>query len=181
MSVLESVQPRTVIAGIVLLFLLSVLAMIFSGNVGFYRVPTSSMEPTLIPGDRLISFAQDTYPRGTIVVLHDQNTAGDFLVKRVVAVSGDSVTIGQGKLFINGKQIDEPYIREPISYRFGPLILPKGQVFLLGDNRNESEDGHIWKKGISRREIVGAARYIYAPGDRRGPLEDSTNIFSNTQ
>lgn len=177
MAILDQIQPRTTVAFIVLLILGSLLWLIFSNNLGFYQVPTSSMEPTLIPGDRLIAFSQSTYPSGTIVVLHDKNDPGAYLVKRVVAQGGESVTINRGALYINGKQIDEPYLNEPIGYRFGPLIIPQGQVFLLGDNRNASEDGHIWKQGTPLDLIVGAARYIYSPGSRRTTLEDETGVF----
>ena len=143
----------------------------------FFRVPSNSMEPTILVSDYIMTLRQEGYERGAIVVLEDPMVSGDYIVKRIVAVGGDRVSIRGGAVFINGGYASEPYRLEPIDYSMEEYVVDEGDVFLLGDNSNWSVDSHNWAAGVEdakevrpggvpRELIVGRVRYIYLPLER---------------
>ncbi|MBI4557614.1 MAG: signal peptidase I [Candidatus Hydrogenedentes bacterium] len=153
----------------------------------FFLVPSGSMEPTLLPGDRLVTLNQTGYHPGEIVVLRDPEDTGSYVVKRIVALGGDTVSADGGALFINGGYASEPYLLEPINYELKPFTVAEDHVFVLGDNRNESEDSSLWAtavpgnddpppagprtgKSVPSETIIGRVSYIYYPPTRMGPL-----------
>lgn len=114
-----------------------------------YVVPTESMVPTVRPGDRMLAqkVSGSEVHRGDVVVFKDKLWGSQPLVKRVVGVGGDLVACcdAKGRLTVNGKPIDETYLKGggPASLEpFGTRV-PAGQLFLLGDNRGVSEDSRI--------------------------------------
>jgi signal peptidase I len=148
-----------------------------SQRIGFYIVPTTSMEPTLHPNDRIVAVASAGHERGQVVVVRDPENAADYLVKRIVGMPGDRIEVFSQQLMVNGRTVSEPYLNEPIEYQLPPTQVPDGEVFLLGDNRNESEDSHLWKRGVPVSDIVGVVRYIYSPGERRGTRVGYPEVF----
>jgi len=170
-------KPRKVITIILLLFAVSTLFLISNKYIGFFIVPSSSMEPTLTPGDKLVTFRKSIYQRGDIVVLHDPVEEGAFLVKRLIALENDEIVIHDGIIQLNHKQVEEPYINEIIKYEFETYQVPEGQVFLLGDNRNYSDDGHKSRQGLPEDSIVGEVKYIYAPKDRWRAITSGAQYF----
>jgi signal peptidase I len=128
-----------------------VLALIVRTTiVGAYVVPTGSMKPTIGIGDRLLGckflywFIEPE--AGDIVVFEpppEAHTEVPRFVKRVVAVEGDIIEVKQGSLYVNGQRIEEPYASSP-KYNFPPVKVPSNSLFVLGDNRNNSADGHVW-------------------------------------
>jgi signal peptidase I len=118
--------------------------------VGSYFVPTGSMEPTIGIGDRLLGckfLYWFTAPEpGDIIVFEpppEAHTTVPRFVKRVVAVGGDTVEVTHGTLYVNGKRVEEPYAAHP-HYNLPPIKVPRDSLFVLGDNRNNSADGHVW-------------------------------------
>ncbi|MFG2814102.1 signal peptidase I [Streptomyces sp. NPDC048410] len=112
-----------------------------------YTVPTSSMAPTIDAGDRVLAQRVDgaEVRRGDVVVFSDKTwVTGSDVVKRVVAVGGDTVACcTDGKLTVNGKPVDEPYLPKgaPAEVQGFPTVtVPKGRLFLLGDERQGSLD-----------------------------------------
>ncbi|KUO07650.1 signal peptidase I [Streptomyces sp. DSM 15324] len=112
-----------------------------------YTVPTSSMSPTIEGGSRVLAqkVGGDEVRRGDVVVFSDKEWVSNALVvKRVVAVGGDTVACcTEGKLTVNGKQIEEPYLREGSLAEiqdFPTVKVPEGRLFLLGDERQGSLD-----------------------------------------
>ncbi|WP_244188144.1 signal peptidase I [Streptomyces regalis] len=112
-----------------------------------YTVPTSSMAPTIAAGDRVLAQRVDggEVRRGDVVVFTDKTWVSNAaVVKRVVAVGGDTVACcTEGKLTVNGKQIDEPYLAKGSLAEiqdFATVTVPKGRLFLLGDERSGSLD-----------------------------------------
>jgi signal peptidase I len=150
-------------------FLLFLIYAFGFRGVKFFLVPSQSMLPTLHIGDQLVTLRSSTYKRGDIVVIRDLQDS-EFLVKRIAGVAGDVITVEDGGLFVNGAYASEPYIMEPMQYFIGdPIIVPQDHVFVLGDNRNESDDGHVGRTTVVAAEkIVGRVRYIYFPYDRMG-------------
>jgi len=167
-----------------LVILLIVIGIILVGGVRFFKVPSSSMEPTLYPSDYIITRNADDYHRGDIVVFRDPDYEDEFLVKRIVGVGGDTISVVGGAVFLNHSYVSEPYRYWPIDYEMDPYEVPAGHFFLLGDNTNRSIDSHNWgasesgdrsgKKGsprsISGDLIVGKVAFIYLPWSRFGKL-----------
>jgi signal peptidase I len=146
------------------------LWLYFTYRIGV--VPSQSMAPTLQPGDKFLinlrAYRHRLPQRGDIVVFRDP--AGEYLVKRVIALPGETVVLAGGQLYVNGQPLYEPYLAEPPMVE-SPLggVVPEGHVFVLGDNRNFSEDSRdLGPVPIER--IMGRAEYIVSPFSRRGSL-----------
>lgn len=155
-----------------------VFFLIMRGDVGFYQVPTKSMVPTFQPGDNIIAAKSSSYARGEIIVIPDPGDPEAFVTKRIVAKAGDTVEVRERTLYVNGQPIAEPYLREPMDYSLRPTQVGPGEVFLLGDNRNESADSYIWGRGLAEKDIKGRVFYIYRPSSRRGTITDHTAAFA---
>ena len=144
----------------------------------FFRVPSNSMEPTILVSDYLLTLEEESYRRGDIVVLDDPMLEGGYLVKRIVGIGGDRIAVLGGAVYLNGQYASEPYRLEPIDYAMPEYLVPEDEVFLLGDNSNWSVDSHDWaasvdedhdpvRGGVRKSAIVGRVRYIYLPFGRR--------------
>jgi signal peptidase I len=122
------------------------------------RVHADSMQPTLRSGDELIidrlSLVFRAPHRGELVVAN--SPTGGLVVKRVAAVGGDTVGIEDGVLVVNGRQRREAYVDQASidGVYFGPVDVPRGDVFLLGDNRGNSEDSRDFG-AVREDEVVG--------------------------
>lgn len=120
-----------------------------------FVVPSGSMRPTIVEGDHLLG---SKFPyrfreprRGEVVVFRPPAAAREpgqedapRYVKRIIAVAGDVVAVEDGRVRVNGRTLEEPYLAEPPGYTLPPQMVPEGHVFVLGDNRNESLDSHRW-------------------------------------
>jgi signal peptidase I len=138
-----------------ILFTLAVSLILRAAVVEAFVVPTGSMRPTIHEGDRLLGskfhYRFNEPQVGDIVVFRPPEAARRAmnpevkrLVKRVVAVGGDTVEIREGVVHVNGQGLDEPYVQSPPRYRLEPVTVPEGHLFVLGDNRNQSNDSHFW-------------------------------------
>ena len=112
-------------------------------GVKFYIVSSDSMQPTLDPDDRLVGVRPDKISPGDIVILADPDERGATVVKRLIANGGNEVRIANGQVRVNGECLDEPYIKEKPQYKLKTEV-GQGKVFVLGDNRNNSSDSHVW-------------------------------------
>lgn len=134
-------------------------------------VPSTSMVPTIKPGDRLfvekITHRFSGLERGEVIVFRPPPQSGlkDDLIKRLIALPGDTVEVKDGKLYINDEPQEEPYINEPIEYTFKKATVPEGKIFVMGDNRNRSYDSHEW--GFADlADVKGKAFFTYWPLNR---------------
>jgi len=147
-------------------------------------IPSGSMLPTLELQDRVLvekvrPKLGQPLPLGTIVVFHPPEAllAAGYdpkaaLIKRVVGRSGDVVEVKGGQLYRNGEAVVEPWLAEPMLYRFGPVTVPTGNLLVLGDNRNASLDSHLWGP-LPNQEVIGTALVRYWPWNRIGLLRFS--------
>ncbi len=134
-------------------------------------VSGGSMEDTLQEGDWLIVSAFVTEPeRGDIVIITQPNTFHEPIVKRVIAVGGDEIDINfdTGEVKVNGKVIDEPYLKTPTTndgHRWDyPLTIEEGKVFVMGDNRLKSSDSRGFEIGLIDEEyILGQVLLRFSP------------------
>jgi signal peptidase I len=161
-----------------IVFAILLVAVIFTFAVRIVRVDGHSMDNTLADGERLlISSTPYTPERGQVVVVDRYAAYGKPLVKRVIAVGGDTVDInfGTGVVSVNGTPLEEPYTAEPTylqeSVTF-PLTVPDGCLFLMGDNRNHSMDSRAEEIGcIDQRDILGRALARLMPLNKFGVIE----------
>ena len=153
----------------------SVLAVVllFTFVIRLIGVDGHSMVPTLQDGDRLLvlnsALCGDCEP-GDIVVLRKESFLPEPIVKRVIAVGGQVVAIdfGSGTVFVDGVRLHEEYISDKTFREEGtafPLTVPEGSVFVLGDNRNHSNDSRDARLGtVDERYIIGRAVFLAFPG-----------------
>lgn len=160
-----------------LVFALVVIVLVFVFVCRIIVVSGSSMVPTLQGGDRVVVQSLLYQPeRGDVVVVDSYIEYGDPLVKRIIAMGGDTVDIDfdTGQVTVNGEVLDEPYISAPTQQSFDvefPLTVPEGQVFLMGDNRPHSTDSRSSQVGfVDERSILGKVLFRIAPFNRLGKI-----------
>jgi signal peptidase I len=158
---------------------LAILIRVFVAEPRY--IPSNSMEPTLLVGDRLVveKVSYRLYPpqTGDIVVFEPpvqfQEQFG-FLpdkafIKRVIGTSGDRIQVQDGAVYLNGQPLQEAYIAEPPAYTMPEVQVPAGEVFVMGDNRNNSNDSHVWGF-LPQENIIGRAILRFFPFNRLGRL-----------
>ena len=147
------------------------------------KIPSESMENTIMTGDRIfgyrlaygfnmnlfgneISKKWKDPERFDIVIFKYPDDETEWFIKRVIALPGETVLVKDGKVYINGskKALSEPYIKEEPVEDFGPYKVPKNGYFVMGDNRNNSNDAREWETHyVSRDEVLGKAWFRYYP------------------
>jgi signal peptidase I len=162
---------------------LVILLVSFALVFGFVRpfvveafyIPSESMVPTLRVGDRVLVnkfIYRFTEPeRGDIVVFESVEGGGEELIKRVVGVPGDRISVRGGRLLVNGEPQREPYVNKklPDSSSSAPTTVPEDHVFVMGDNRANSRDSRYFGT-VPERKIEGEAFLRFWPPDRLGGL-----------
>jgi signal peptidase I len=141
-------------------------------TVRAYSIPTGSMAPALQAGDRVgVDVNPRTRPgRGEVWVFRFPQWSGmapNQGVKRVIGLPGETVEVKGGKVLIDGRPLDEPYISTPISYTAPPFQLGADQYYVLGDSRNASKDSHVWGP-VPGSHFVGPVKMRYWPPQRVG-------------
>lgn len=135
-----------------------------------FVIPSGSMEPTLQVNDRIITLKFSYYfgepNRGDVVVFKYPRDPKRVFVKRVIGVGGETVTLQDSTLYINGEPVPEPYLPPDLEFAdFGPIEVPEGHLFVLGDNRNNSDDSRVW--GFVQEDLlIGKSVAIYWPFER---------------
>lgn len=153
----------------------SVLAvvLVFTFAVRLIGVEGHSMVPTLQEGDRLlvqVGLLAGEYRAGDIVVLRKQGFMDEPIVKRVIAVAGQTVDIdfSTGVVRVDGEMLNEPYINELTFREEGmefPLTVPEDAIFVMGDNRNHSDDSRNSRLGtVDTGYVIGKAVFLLFPG-----------------
>lgn len=133
------------------------------------QVPTGSMKNTIMEGDRLIGFRLSYIfskpERGDIIIFKYPDDETQNFVKRVIGVPGDVVQIIHGDVYVNGEELDEPYIKEPMydNETEETYVVPEGHYFVMGDNRNDSLDSRYWKTStfVSEKKILAKVIFRY--------------------
>ncbi len=159
-----------------------VVVLVFTFVIRLIGVDGHSMVPTLQDGDRLLvlnSMLYDDYKYGDIVVLRKETFLEEPIVKRVIAVGGQTVDIdyAAGTVYVDGQPLDEPYIRESMYNTGNPYMqqthweVPEDSVFVMGDNRNASTDSRDQRLGpVDEDYILGKAVFAFWPLSRLGTL-----------
>jgi signal peptidase I len=137
-------------------------------TVQSFVVVGSSMEPNFEDGQRLlvnkVVYDLRQPQRGEVIVFHPPTGKSVDFIKRIIALPGDTVEIKDGAVYINDSALDEPYIKAAPSYTMAKEKIPDGEYFVLGDNRNNSNDSHSWGP-LPEQNIIGKAWLsIWPPG-----------------
>ena len=143
-----------------------------------YRIPTESMVPTLMVQDRLmvnkLAYDFGAPGRGDIVLFENQQGEEDPLIKRVVGMPGETLELRDGRVFVDGEPLDEPYLRRetcvrliPKTCSFGPVEVPEGEYFMMGDNRANSVDSRYFGP-VPEDDVIGEALLRFWPPTRAG-------------
>ncbi|NJO80384.1 MAG: signal peptidase I [Cyanobacteria bacterium RM1_2_2] len=161
-------------------------------------IPSESMLPTLEVNDRLIvekvSYRFHGPERGDIIVFMPPDAAGryclgvqdpnvkikDAFIKRVVALPGEKVEVKDGTVFINDQPLQENYIAARPEYQLPPSVVPDDSFLVLGDNRNNSCDGHFWG-AVPRENIIGRAAFRFWPPNRLGNISTQSAQLEQAQ
>src|SRR5438067_1900734 len=133
-----------------------VLAFGVRAALRLYVIPSSSMAPTLVPGDHIVvtPYRFGKKPnRGDIIVFRSPRAADELMIKRVIGTPGDLVETRAGRVIVCGHALPEPYVAaQATSGLIAPQIIPAGSYFVLGDNRADSLDSRSW--GVLSREAI---------------------------
>ncbi len=158
---------QTILIAVVLYFLID-------SFVARVRVENISMEPTLYQGEFVLvnklAYRLGSPHRGDIIVFHAPQNNGEDYIKRVIGIPGDTVEVHNNQVFVNSIALDEPYLAAVPAYS-GVWVVPADSLFVLGDNRNQSSDSHMWGY-VPMKDVVGAAFLVYWPFDKFKILSD---------
>ncbi len=184
----RSSTTRTILEYVILAVVaIAVALLIQQFLVKPYRIPSASMEDTLLIGDRVlvdrISWRFSEPQRGDIVVFHPPFD-GPVLIKRIVGLPGDVISLRDGSVYINDKLLDEPYVRvingqqvpsQPFTNGLpwslqSPYLVPDGTYFVMGDNRTDSGDSREFGP-VERGQFVGRAFAKYWPPGSIGGID----------
>lgn len=150
-------------------------------------VPTPSMERTVLVGDHLLvnrlAFCWRGIRRGDVVSFHPPTQTNDVYLKRVIATGGDTVEFRGDRVMVNGIELREPYARyigadEPEASK---VTVPAGELYVLGDNRNQSEDSRYWGT-VPEKNVVGAPVMVlwsFAAPTREWLSESPAAVYLN--
>jgi signal peptidase I len=183
----ESVSPQPLLVqwwqkwgeNIIILVLALGLAFVIRTFVAEPRyIPSESMLPTLEVGDRLVveKLSYHSHPphRGDIVVfapppqLQEQGYLEEqAFIKRVIGLPGNTIEIKNGHVYVDQELLTETYIAEAPNYAMSPMVVPPDQLFVMGDNRNNSNDSHVWGF-LPQTNVIGHACFRFWPIDRFG-------------
>lgn len=132
------------------------------------RVENISMQPTLYSGEFVLvnklAYKLGSPHIGDIIVFPYPKDPQEKYIKRVIGLPGDVVKVANGTVYVNNQPLDEPYIAAPPAYD-GVWQVPQGDLFVLGDNRNQSSDSHVWGY-VPIDTVIGRALVIYWPFDK---------------
>lgn len=146
-----------------------------------FQIPSASMHPTLLEGDRVLvnklSYRMHDINRGDVVVFRRPTNmpAGpndpDDLIKRVIGLPGDTLQARDGRVYVNGRALDEPYLAKDTRTLDidEPVTVPRGRIWVMGDNRGDSQDSRVFGP-IDQDSVVGRAFLIMWPPSRIGSL-----------
>ncbi|MEB3289741.1 MAG: signal peptidase I [Leptolyngbya sp.] len=174
-------RPDSLWSNVRVLLIALVVALVVRVAIAEPRyIPSNSMDPTLHIGDRLlvdkISYRWQLPHRGDIVVFNPPEqlvklgyTRDQAFIKRIIGEPGDTIQVQGGRVILNGQSLPEAYIAEAPQYEMPAVSIPPGYVFVLGDNRNDSNDSHVWGP-LPQQNLIGKARLRFWPFDRLGRI-----------
>ncbi|GAC1360489.1 MAG: signal peptidase I [Vulcanimicrobiaceae bacterium] len=167
----RQLQWRTIASVTLQIAALGILALAF-----FMRTPQVSglsMAPHIASGEYVlintVSYRLGQPERGDIVAFRHERSAPSVYLKRIIGLPGDHITIARGAVLVNGTKLQEPYVRCPDTRTFGQVTVPAGALYVLGDNRANSDDSRFWGF-VDQQQVIGKAIAGIWPLMRMGTL-----------
>lgn len=166
----------------IITIVLAIVAALFIKNYVIINanIPSGSMENTIMTGDRLFGYRlayndEKTPERGDIIIFKYPDDETENYVKRVIGLPGETITIEDAKIYINGSSVPlgEEYLKDEWTIATGPYTfeVPKDSYLVLGDNRNNSYDARYWTNTyVTKDKILGKAVFRYYPFEEAGSL-----------
>lgn len=155
---LRSLHWRSVASATVQVAVLAVLALAF-----FLRTPQVSglsMSPHIASGEIVLintmSYRLHGPARGDIIAFHHDGPTPETFIKRVIGLPGDRIAVDRGRVIVNGTPLAEPYVQYPDERSFPALTVPAGSLYVLGDNRADSEDSRVFGF-VPQNQVMGRA------------------------
>jgi signal peptidase I len=165
---------ETLLLSVVLFFLINAV----SARI---RIDGSSMEPNLHHGEFVIvskvNYKLGEPERGDIVVFDFPRNITQEYIKRVIGLPGEEIKIEDGQVFVNGVALTEPYLKMEPRYE-GEWIVQENELFVLGDNRNNSSDSHNWGM-VPMENVVGEALLVYWPPNSWGLVNGAQPVLAS--
>lgn len=133
------------------------------------RVPSGSMEPTiatgsLVLGDRTAYLRGDPQPGDVVFFRHESEFGRRIIVKRVIALPGQTFSMVDGRVYLDGRLLDEPYVTEFSTDSYPETVIPEGCLIVLGDHRTNSNDSRYWTDPfVHQEDLLGRAMFVYFP------------------
>jgi len=161
---------------VITLILALVIFFLLQFTVQSFVVVGSSMQPNFQDGERLVvnkvSYRLHQPETGDVIVFHPPNNQEADYIKRLIALPGETVKVENGMVYINGLPLDEPYqINESPKYTLPEQKVPENEYFVLGDNRNNSNDSHNgWT--VPQENIIGKVWLLIWPPREWGVIPD---------
>jgi len=173
----KKTSPRSHVQLWVRDFIISVMASFFIITFLYQpvKVEGTSMQPELRDQDRLFvnkfAYNFEKISRGDVVVFYYPRDTQKSYIKRVIALPGDTIRIDDGRVYVNGQHVDEPYVpKRFLDVRsMSAMVVPPGEYFLMGDHRSISSDSRDFGP-VRRKLIYGKAAFIYWPADNMGVI-----------
>lgn len=157
---------KTIIAAVIIAIIANTFIIVNA------KVPTGSMENTIMSNDRIIAFRfsyKFSEPeRGDIIVFKYPDDENILYVKRIIGLPGESLMMMDGEVYIDGEALEEPYLKEDAYGTYGPYVIPDGHYFMMGDNRNLSWDSRFWENTfVPEENILGKGVFRYYPSIKK--------------
>lgn len=147
-----------------------------------FKIPSGSMRPTLLEGDKLFVnkylYRFEAPKRGDIIVFRFPNDPKKDFIKRLVGLQGETLEIRDGRIFVDGKLLDDPesfgkfyyYNHDPFGGPGEKVLVPEGHYYVLGDNSGNSTDSRFWGF-VPKKNVLGKAFFRWWPPRRIGTIE----------
>ncbi|MCL2593012.1 MAG: signal peptidase I [Defluviitaleaceae bacterium] len=161
---------KTIILSLLLAFIITRFVIVHA------VIPSPSMENTIMTGDRLVAnrlaYLFRSPQRFDVVIFEapDPQDEGKLFIKRIIGLPGETIEISHGRVFADGVLLNDEFIKDRVTGQdnFGPVVVPEGSYFMLGDNRTNSGDSREWQRPfIHESEILGRASFRYFRGFSR--------------
>jgi signal peptidase I len=169
--VLRQLHWRSVASATFQIAVLAVLALAF-----FLRTPQVSglsMAPRIASGEIVLintmAYRLRAPARGDIIAFHHDTPAPETFIKRVIGLPGDRIEIRRGTVFVNGAALSEPYVQFPDEHTYAQVVVPPGSLYVLGDNRADSEDSRVFGF-VPQSQVMGQAVAGIWPATHLGAL-----------
>lgn len=167
---------QTLVMAVILYFMIDAV-------VGRVRVENVSMQPTLHQDQFILvnklAYRLGDFGRGDIIVFHFPGDPKEDYIKRVIGLPGETIEIRDEHVYVNGQMLEETYIAAQPTY-IKEYQVPEDGIFVLGDNRNQSSDSHLWGY-VPKENVVGKALIVYWPLSELKILNQTPSVSAAPQ